>query len=294
MDETWLTQGEVKGLTGWQDRWLRESRDQLGYRPGEAGRNGKPEPLYALSCLPGEAQLKWARQQKVIPIEFEPSGGPGQLALDLILPAGSELSDKDRAEAEQRFQVIAPLIEPRQHAGAWAGRNRTEVVKLIAKNHGKTERTIFRWLKRWQGNDSGRRGLAALVDGSRADKGKPRYFNGAALDLVVALVTPKKGADGYGEMTVQDAFTAYEEERQLRVSLVGVTLENGDAKRLSNYLDEGRLVPEAQLPRVSYSTFRRWVQRLPKPVLTLAPELCTDSLCECGCVRSGLAVVVRW
>ena len=27
---------------------------------------------------------------------------------------------------------------------------------------------------------------------------------------------------------------------------------------------------------------------------TLLPELCTDSLCECGCVRSGLAVVVRW
>ena len=26
----------------------------------------------------------------------------------------------------------------------------------------------------------------------------------------------------------------------------------------------------------------------------LVPELCTDSLCECGCVRSGLAVVVRW
>ena len=24
------------------------------------------------------------------------------------------------------------------------------------------------------------------------------------------------------------------------------------------------------------------------------PELYTDSLCECGCVRSGLAVVVRW
>ena len=27
---------------------------------------------------------------------------------------------------------------------------------------------------------------------------------------------------------------------------------------------------------------------------TVPPELCTDSLCECGCVRSGLAVVVRW
>ena len=27
---------------------------------------------------------------------------------------------------------------------------------------------------------------------------------------------------------------------------------------------------------------------------TLIPELCTDSLCECGCVRSGLTAVVRW
>ena len=27
---------------------------------------------------------------------------------------------------------------------------------------------------------------------------------------------------------------------------------------------------------------------------SFVPELCTDSLCECGCVRSGLAVVVRW
>ena len=26
----------------------------------------------------------------------------------------------------------------------------------------------------------------------------------------------------------------------------------------------------------------------------VAPELCTDSLCECGCVRSGLTTVVRW
>ena len=29
-------------------------------------------------------------------------------------------------------------------------------------------------------------------------------------------------------------------------------------------------------------------------LIILTPELCTDSLCECGCVRSGLAVVVRW
>ena len=28
--------------------------------------------------------------------------------------------------------------------------------------------------------------------------------------------------------------------------------------------------------------------------VTLLPELCTDSLCECSCVRSGLTAVVRW
>ena len=62
----------------------------------------------------------------------------------------------------------------------------------------------------------------------------------------------------------------YEEERLLRSSLDGAILENGDAQRLRNYLEDGRLVAEAQLPPVSYSTFRRWVLRLPKPVLTLA------------------------
>ena len=35
-------------------------------------------------------------------------------------------------------------------------------------------------------------------------------------------------------------------------------------------------------------------QPLSPPLRPVTPELCTDSLCECGCVRSGLAVVVRW
>ena len=42
-------------------------------------------------------------------------------------------------------------------------------------------------------------------------------------------------------------------------------------------------------------TGNSWPSSLGRPVTkALAPELCTDSLCECGCVRSGLAVVVRW
>ena len=84
------------------------------------------------------------------------------------------------------------------------------------------------------------------------------------------LITPKPGADGYGELTVQDAFAAYEEERLWRQVMIGKRLENGDSRRLRNYLGpEGRLLPEAQLPQVCYDTFRVWVHRLPKPLLTL-------------------------
>ena len=281
MDETWLAQQEVKGLTGWKDRWIRESRDRLGCRAGEVGRNGKPQPLYALSCLPPEAQRKWARQQRVVPIEFEPSESPGQLALDLMIPAGSKMSTEDRAEAEERFQALVPLLEPKRYRSIWIGRTKDQVVELLAQTNTRTlkttgekvplsKRTIYNWLARWEGKKDDRSGLAALVDRDRVTKGKPKQFNEAALDLVVKLIMPKPGADGYGELTVRDAFTAYEEERRWRQVMTGKRLENGDGRRLRNYLDpEGRLLPEAQLPQVCYDTFRVWVHRLPKPLLTL-------------------------
>ena len=47
--------------------------------------------------------------------------------------------------------------------------------------------------------------------------------------------------------------------------------------------------------RTAYRLPLRQTQGLMGSIGTLmGPELCTDSLCECGCVRSGLAVVVRW
>ncbi len=83
-------------------------------------------------------------------------------------------------------------------------------------------------------------------------------------------MTPKPGANGYGELSTRDAFVAYEDERRWRLGMAGLVLENGDARRLQNYVDQdGRLLRDAHLPQVSYETFRRWVKRLPKPMLTL-------------------------
>ena len=282
MDETWLTQSEVMQLTGRTQRWAQKHRDRLGYRPGEASSNGKPEPLYALSCLPVEAQQKWARKQRVIPIEFEPAKSPGQHALDLMAPGGSQMSDEDRAVAEERFRVIAPLIEPTRYRSIWIGRTKDQVVELLSESNTRTlktsgrkvpisKRTIYNWVARWEGKRDGRRGLQALVDQDRCTKGQAKKFNQAALDLVVKLMTPKPGADGYGEMTVWDAFSAYHEELTRRQALDGQPLAGDDAKRLRNYLDsDGRLLPEAQLSPVTYETFRRLVRSLPQPLLTLA------------------------
>ena len=268
-------------LTGWTDRRVRRNRDRLACRPGPLGKKGKPRPLYALSRLPLETQLKWAQRREVVPISTEaPCEGAGQLAFDLAIPVGCNLTTEELAKAEERYRVIAPLIEPEKHRALWAGRTKDQVVELLATRHTRTlkkggtaplsKRTIYNWLARWEGKKDDRGGIAALVDRDRRDKGKPRKLNAAGFDLVVKLLTPKAGPNGYGELAVRDAFIAYEEERRWRLGITGVILENGDAQRLQNYVDDdGRLFPEAQLPRASYPTFWRWVKQLPKPLLTL-------------------------
>ena len=281
MFEKWLTQIEVSDLTGATGSWVRKHRVALGCRFGERGRNGKPKPLYALSRLPFEAQRKWAQRQKVVPISTEArSEGLGQLAFDLATPVGCNLRTEELAKAEERYRVIAPLVEPEKHRALWAGRTKDQVVELLATRHTRTlkkggtaplsKRTIYNWLSRWEGKKDERSGIAALVDRGRKDKGKPRKFNASGIDLVIKLITPKAGPNGYGELAVRDAFIAYEEERRWRLGMTGVILENGDARRRQNYVDDdGRLLPEAQLPRASYTTFWRWVKQLPKPLLTL-------------------------
>ena len=66
--------------------------------------------------------------------------------------------------------------------------------------------------------------------------------------------------------------------------LRGVRVENRDARELIEmFADRPATLMYLDPP---YYTKRKHGY--------VVPELCTDSLCECGCVRSGLAVVVRW
>ena len=70
------------------------------------------------------------------------------------------------------------------------------------------------------------------------------------------------------------AFLAELEDRQLLV---------GEVLRTSGDTEVGDGFQGGVQEKVKWGLFR-----------TVKPELCTDSLCECGCVRSGLTAVVRW
>ncbi len=275
-----VTQQDVMTLEGKSERWVRKHAMKLGvHHTGKRSSNGRLVPVFDVRCLSEEAQRRWARSQKVVPIATvdepgESATSPGQVSLDLVTPIGVNLSPEDQAEAERRYRVIEPIVVPERYRGLHARfPNKVALIDYLGSQHGVSRRTLYNWVNRWTGKaDPLRRGLPALVDPARRDKGKPRKINAAGLDLMVKLLTPHwNGKRGYGELNMARAWGEYHGHRRSRMALAGKVLENGDAKGLWNYVDEdGRLLEEAQLPVCSYETFRRWAAELPKPAKVLA------------------------
>ncbi len=269
---------EVMALEKKSRAWAFSNAERLGvHYTDERNKNGKSVPYFDVRCLSAEAQKRWAKDQKVVSITTaseEVACSPGQASLDLVSPIGVNLSPEDQAEAERRYRVIEPLVAPDRHRGLWARfSSKVALIDFLASQHGASRRTLYNWVNRWTGKaDPQRKGMPALVDPARRDKGKPRKLNAAGLDLMVKLLSPHwDGKRGYGELNVSRAWGEYHEHREQRRALVGQVLENGDAQALRNYLDDdGRLVDDAQLPACSYETFRRWAVEMPEPTKVLA------------------------
>ena len=246
---------------------LLEVSERSVRRAAQAGELARPSRgRYSLASLPADAAMEWAGRERLKVVQLPAT--PGQMALDLSVPIGPNLSDGDRAEATRRFEIIEPLITPAKFGGLWheCDGYRTAVVELLARQHRVAERTLYHWLQAWKAS-----GVQGLVTKDRSDKGRPRALNGAALDFLLAAALPVKG--GYGSLTVGEIFRAYGEERAWRAAHAGMPLGEFEVRKYARYLDErNRLSAAALLPAASYETMRTWFQRIPEVVRVMARE----------------------
>ena len=235
--------------------------------PGEnvSSAGGKTK-IYDLASLTPDAQVAWAQRNKVVPIN--PASAPGQMALSLTVPVGPNLSEEDRIAVEARYKVIEPLLRPEAFGAIWAQNtnSRVKVIDWLAKQHKTKRRTIYNWLTAWKQG-----GLPALIPKDRADKGRPKALNAAALDYLIAAAFPKHAQ--YGQLTVRDIFRAYGEERAWRAQNVATRLGDFERSKYTRYTTtDGYLAPSAQLPAASYSTFRNWFDRIPEIAKVMARD----------------------
>jgi transposase InsO family protein len=264
-----LTRDEVAEISGMSESTIKRQDDALQPAEGPVGRNGKPVPLYDVAALPADVQAKWAGTEQRKVVEIAPAEG-GQLALALTVPVGPNLSDEDRAEATWRFGVIEALVNrekfPMLHAQYPQTKDLLPVLAAMHSRPGRaiTTRTIYRWLLAWQ-----KGGLPALVRKDRADKGLPKRLTDAARDLLLSVAMPRRGA--YGALRVKEMWRVYEEERAWRAAHAGRAMNDFEQDKYAQYLDaENRLTAGAQLPQISYETFRVWFNRIPDMVKDLA------------------------
>ncbi|MCB9384243.1 MAG: helix-turn-helix domain-containing protein, partial [Bryobacterales bacterium] len=263
--ERYIAKEAVMRYEGRPDRWVERHGRALGRMDGPPGANGKPAPLYDACRMSPEAQRRWleeaerAKNSKVVEM---PPAAVGQMALGLSEadPAALELSERQLAEAEQRLAVIRPALK-------LEGSARKEALQQASKAAGVSARTAYRWLERYEGNFyAGRRGLEALVDRSRKDKGKSRKLTPAAKDLIVRLLTP---GGSLGNLTVKQAWQEYEAERDWRRKNADRELGGKELLLRRPYVAGDRLRADAQLPKLSYSTFRNFAQEIPEPIKVL-------------------------
>jgi transposase InsO family protein len=265
-----LTRTEVAELAGVSERTVARR-----IKPAEAGPlapNGKPIPLYDAAALPADAQKRWARSERRKVVEITPTAADGQLALALSAPAGPNLSVEDRAEAERRFEIIEPLVDRDKYYLLWVQHPAvSQMMEYLATAHSKpnkriTVRTIYRWWGQWK-----KGGYPELVRRDRSDKGMPRVMNDAARALLLKLAVPQKGV--YGALRVREMWRVYEEERVWRDAHVTRAMDDYTRDKYAQYLDgDDRLMPAAQLPRVSYETFRVWFNRIPEMLRTMGRD----------------------
>lgn len=265
-----LTKRQVAEAMGVSERWIERHASRFALNKSDKkARNGRAPALIHISSLPPEAQKAWAAKQRDKIVEIVPAAtaAEGQLALPLTTPAGPHMAAEDRSEAERRYGIIEPLVSPEKFAAVWMQHQNSSiaVTSWLADQHRVGARTIYHWLRAFR-----RGGLPELAPRGRADKGKPRSFNAAALDFILAAALPRPGL--YGTLSVREIYRAYREEQTWRAAHAQTMLGEFELRKYARYVQGGKLAPEAQLPEACYETFRAWCAKIPDVVTVMARD----------------------
>lgn len=197
-------------------------------------------------------------------------GAPDSVGEQSGLPtspaSGLDCSENSQARAAKCFKaIIDPITNPEKYAELQKRfGSRGELVRHVAAENGISPRTIYRLHKAWKSQ-----GIIGMARKLRADRGKSRIFNNAALEFLLSAYLPKEGS--YGELSVKDVYRVYEEELRFRAEHSANPVCPGDREKYRRYLDaEGRFVSAAQFPEASYRTFCREVYRIPELLKKMA------------------------
>ena len=217
--------------------WRRAEEECWEWEPAESrGRNGKRPREYRLGSLPADVQLKYANQliERGSARLPGPTGAgttgseitvsktsiemreakPAAATLPLFAPPDVSLSEKAalepalRAEAEQRLEAIAPLLDFRARtngtrpivmAGGKKISKLDDLAGWIARQRGLSKSTIWNWYMRYT-----RDGYAGLADRPRSDAGVSRFAErhpkGAAFLLSKVLGEKLSTAHAYSAL----------------------------------------------------------------------------------------------
>ncbi len=162
--------------------------------------------------------------------------------------------------ALRRLDAIIALVEPdkfpRLHA-QFAGRGkRLELIRLLARQAGISQRTLYWRLSRFKEG-----GVEALAP-ARLDRGRPRQINQAAAEFLLNIALPVRR--GLREPSITEIWDAYCAEREWRQAHAGRPLDGEfERHKYKRWLDRnGKLRPDAQMPKTCHTTVRTWLHRI--------------------------------
>lgn len=260
---SWLSKSQVCELTGWHPRHVERkvsSGELIARETAELAPNGRAIKEYAAASLPDAARIKLDSQHiktsEAANVAKADALAPlfaGVAATPAVQSQRIALSSESERQAEERLQIIQPLLDFINNPGSRARfaqlrltdgtpvTNSDRLASYLAETHsinGKkiSRATIWNWKKAFATG-----GINALARGIRSDKGKSRWF----------AQQPE---------AAQLAASLYLKPFQTVAIVYNALL--GNCERLN--------ITAADLP--SYETVRAYLDTIPKPVAVLARE----------------------